>query len=150
MEKDGHLIRELAGLTGVDLAYSDDRMCDIAVDGRIVVLRYRPEDDDWLYFGVVSDPDDGPSRGVLAKALELNLFGAETLGMHLGLFGNALVLSGSVPMEGLTAESLAERLLLLSRQIGKLAAKLENDCKADDAGLSGEVSSPWEAGFMQV
>ena len=150
MEKDELLVRELSELTGVELAYSDDKTCDLSVDGRIVVLRYRPEDDDWLYFGVVSETEDDQSREVLAKALKLNLFGSETLGMHLGLFGNALVLSGSVPMDGLTAENFAERLLFLSRHIGKLAEKLEVGSGSDDMRSSEEIPSPWGAGFMQV
>ena len=150
MEKDELLVRELSELIGVELSYSDDRTCDLAVDGRIVVLRYRPDDDDWLYFGVVSESEDDQPRGLLAKALELNLFGSETLGMHLGLFGNALVLSGSVPMDGLTAESFAERLLFLSRHIGKLAEKLEVESGSDDMQQTEGMPSPWNAGFMQV
>ena len=150
MEKDELLVRELSELIGVELAYSDDKTCDLAVDGRIVVLRYRPEDDDWLYFGVVSEPEDDQTRGVLVKALELNLFGSETLGMHLGLFGNALVLSGTLPMEGLTAEDFAERLLFLSRHIGKLAEKLEIESDSGNMQPSGDSLSPWGAGFMQV
>ena len=150
MEKDELLVRELSELIGVELAYSDDKTCDLAVDGRIVVLRYRPEDDDWLYFGVVSEPEDDQTRGVLVKALELNLFGSETLGMHLGLFGNALVLSGTLPMEGLTAEDFAERLLFLSRHIGKLAEKLEIESDSGNMQPPGDSLSPWGAGFMQV
>ena len=150
MEKDELLVRELSELIGVELAYSDDKTCDLAVDGRIVVLRYRPEDDDWLYFGVVSEPEDDQPRETLTKALELNLFGSETLGMHLGLFGNALVLSGTLPMEGLTAEDFAERLLFLSRHIGKLAEKLEIESDSGNMQPSGDSLSPWGAGFMQV
>ena len=150
MEKDELLVRELSELIGVELSYSDDRTCDLAVDGRIVVLRYRPDDDDWLYFGVVSESEDDQPRGLLAKALELNLFGSETLGMHLGLFGNALVLSGSVPMDGLTAGNFAERLLFLSRHIGKLAEKLEVESGSDDMRQTEDMPSPWGAGFMQV
>ena len=150
MEKDELLVGELSELIGVELSYSDDRTCDLAVDGRIVVLRYRPDDDDWLYFGVVSESEDDQPRGLLAKALELNLFGSETLGMHLGLFGNALVLSGSVPMDGLTAENFAERLLFLSRHIGKLAEKLEVESGSDDMQQTEDMPSPWGAGFMQV
>ena len=150
MEKDELLVRELSELIGVELSYSDDKTCDLAVDGRIVVLRYRPDDDDWLYFGVVSETEDDQSREVLAKALKLNLFGSETLGMHLGLFGNALVLSGSVPMDGLTAENFAERLLFLSRHIGKLAEKLEIESDSGNMQPSGDSLSPWGAGFMQV
>ena len=150
MEKDELLVRELSELIGVELSYSDDKTCDLAVDGRIVVLRYRPDDDDWLYFGVVSETEDDQSREVLEKALELNLFGSETLGMHLGLFGNALVLSGTLPMEGLTAEDFAERLLFLSRHIGKLAEKLEIESDSGNMQPSGDSLSPWGAGFMQV
>ena len=150
MEKDELLVRELSELIGVELAYSDDKTCDLAVDGRIVVLRYRPEDDDWLYFGVVSEPEDDQPRETLTKALELNLFGSETLGMHLGLFGNALVLSGTLPMEGLTAEDFAERLLFLSRHIGKLAEKLEIESDLGNMQPPGDSLSPWGAGFMQV
>ena len=150
MEKDELLVRELSELIGVELAYSDDKTCDLAVDGRIVVLRYRPEDDDWLYFGVVSEPEDDQPRETLTKALELNLFGSETLGMHLGLFGNALVLSGTLPMEGLTAEDFAESLLFLSRHIGKLAEKLEIESDSGNMQPPGDSLSPWGAGFMQV
>ena len=150
MEKDKLLIRELSEMIGVELGYSDDRTCDLAADGRIVVLRYRPDNDDWLYFGVVSEPDGEQPREVLAKALEMNLFGAETQGLHLGLFGNALVLSGAVPMEGLTAENLADRLLSLSRHIGKIAEKLEGENGTDDTRPTEEMPSPWGAGFMQV
>ena len=102
------------------------------------------------YFGVVSEPEDDQPRGVLVKALELNLFGSETLGMHLGLFGNALVLSGTLPMEGLTAEDFAERLLFLSRHIGKLAEKLEIESDSGNMQPPGDSLSPWGAGFMQV
>ena len=151
MEKDELLIRELSDLTGVEMEYSGDRMCDLAVDGRIVVLRYRPEEDDWLYFGVVSEPEDEQPREVLAKALELNLFGSETKGLHLGLFGNALVLSGSVPMEGLTVEGFAERLLSLSRHIANLAEKIgESGSGVENAQLLGESPFQWGSGFMQV
>ena len=108
MEKEKLLVSELSGLTGVELELSSDGICELAVEDRIVVLRYRPDDDDWLYFGVVAEPEDGPGKQMMEKALRLNLFGAETLGFHLGLFGKALILSGSAAMDGLTAETIDE------------------------------------------
>ena len=152
MEKDELLIRELSELIGVDLGYSDDKTCDLAVDGRIVVLRYRPEDDDWLYFGVVSEPEGEQPREALVKALEMNLFGSETKGLHLGLFGgSAIVLSGTLPMDGLTAESFAERILFLSRHIGKIAEELGGvGCEADEVRLPEDIPSFWSSDFMQV
>ena len=85
----------------------------------------------------------------MGYALAMNLFGAETLGLHLGLFGDALILSGTVAMEGLTAESLAERLISLSRHIGKLAEKLESG-DAETAPRGEDLSLQWDSGFMQV
>lgn len=149
MEKEELLIKELSELTGAEMELSPDKTCDLTVEDRIVVLRYRPEDDDWLYFGIIAEPDGGPSKEMLAKALELNLFGAETLGLHLGLFGDALILSGAAAMDGLTAEAFAEKLLFLSRQMERLAEKLSAE-EVESAQDSGEVSSPWDSGFMQV
>ena len=150
MEKDELLISELSDLIGVDLEYSDDKTCDLAADGRIVVLRYRPEDEDWLYFGVVCETDDELPRETLMKALEMNLFGAETKGLYLGLFSNALVLSGSVSMDGLTAEIFADRILFLSRQIGKLVEKLEGENVTDGVKAIEDISFPLGSGFLQV
>ncbi len=148
MEKEELLINELSELIGVELNLSADKICDLVVDERIVVLRYRPDDDSWLYFGVVHEESDDFSGRILKKALELNLFGIETHGFHLGLFGNALVLSGSVNMDGLTAEYFAEKILALSRHIGELAEKL--NANSVESCVAEEVSDPWNTGFMQV
>ena len=53
-------------------------------------------------------------------------------------------------MDGLTAENFAERLLFLSRHIGKLAEMLEVGSGSDDMRSSEEIPSPWGEGFMQV
>lgn len=149
MKKDELLIKELSDLIGVELEYSVGKTCDLVAEERVVVLRYCEKDESWLYFGVVFEPEGELSRDILVKALELNLFGGETLGFHLGLFGNALVLSGSVAMEGLTAESFADRILAISRHIGKLAERLDEDCMAG-ARQPEDISTPWGSGFMQV
>ena len=149
MEKEDLLIKELSELTGAEMDLSPDKTCDLTVEDRIVVLRYRPEDDDWLYFGIMAEPEGGPSREMLAKALELNLFGSETLGLHLGLFGDALILSGTVGMDGLTAESFAEKLLFFSRKMNNLAEKLSVE-DVETVSNAGEVPLPWGSGFMQA
>ena len=100
------LIQELAALTGADVA--------LAPDG-------------------VAEP---LARDVLARALSFNLFGAESLGLHVGLFANALVLSTTCPAAGLTAEAFAERLLFLSAQIDALGRKLVSDADAAPAAAA--------------
>ena len=53
MEKAKLLIKELAELTSTEINFTADNICEIVVEDRLILLRYRPEDNDWLYFGVV-------------------------------------------------------------------------------------------------
>lgn len=125
------LIQELAALTGADVALAPDGVAALVADGNALSLRWREEDQDWLCYGVVLDGGAEPlARDVLARALSFNLFGAESLGLHVGLFANALVLSTTCPAAGLTAEAFAERLLFLSAQIDALGRKLVSDADA--------------------
>ena len=52
-------------------------------------------------------------------------------------------------MNGLTAETLAEKLLLFARHIVKLAEDLESP-EVEEAPSGMEIPSPWGSGFMQV
>ena len=151
MDKAELLIGELAELTGVDVSLDASGFCELEVDGNLIVLRHRPSSEDWLCFGVVRDGgEEGLPREVLAKALELGLFGTETGGCHLGLYGNALVLSDTMPLAGLVASAFAERILDLSRRITHLSGKLE-ELVSPMAGLDGEnILSGLGDRFIQV
>ena len=148
MEKAKLLINELAELTSTEINFTADNICEIVVEDRLILLRYRPEDDDWLYFGVVFESEE-LSREILEKALSSNLFGAETLGLHLGRFNQSLILSGTSEMEGLNAETLAQKLLFLARQINVLSEKLGDNESSQEESIS-VVSSPLDTVFMQV
>ena len=131
------LIRELAEVSGVDITLDGYGTCEAVVEGNIIVMRYRPEDGDWLIFGVVRDTGEELTREVLAKALEMSLVGAATKGLHLGLYSQALVLSDKVPADGLSAEALAERLVFLSQRINALAEKFETgECEFHETAES--------------
>ena len=119
------LIQELAALTGADVTLSPEGVAELVADGNALTLRWREEDQDWLCYGVALDGGDVPlAREVLARALEFNLFGADSLGLHVGLFAHAVVLSATCPAADLTAEAFAERLLFLSAQIDALGRRL--------------------------
>ena len=119
------LIQELAALTGADVALSPEGVAELVADGNALTLRWREEDQDWLCYGVALDGGCDPlSREALARALEFNLFGADALGLHVGLFANAIVLSTTCPAAGLTAEAFAGKLLFLSAQIDALGKRL--------------------------
>lgn len=149
MGKEEQLIRDLSEITGADIALTHDQTCEVAVDDRIVMLRYRDvPDDDWLYFSIVSQQDGEVPRGVLAKALSLDLFGAETLGLHLGLFGNALILSGTLDAAGLTAETLAERIVFLARHAASLEEKLGEQEPEESLPLPDPLLAAFGNGFI--
>ncbi len=151
MDKAELLIGELAELTGIDAKLDESGFCELEADGNLVVLRHRPSSEDWLCFGVVRDGgEEELPREILAKALELALFGTETGGCHLGLHGNALVLSDTVPSDGLAAAAFAERILDLSRRVTYLSGKLEKAVAPAD-GLDGEnILSGLGDRFIQV
>ena len=71
MEKAKLLIKELAELTSTEINFTADNICEIVVEDRLILLRYRPEDNDWLYYGVVFESEE-LSREILEKALSLN------------------------------------------------------------------------------
>lgn len=125
MNKESLLIKELAEVTGTELELDASGMCELVADDNLIVLRYREASEDWLCFGVVLEGGDGTvPRATLAKALELSLFGAGTVGLSLGLHGNALVLSDCVSSVDLTAEAFADRILFLSRRISSISELL--------------------------
>ena len=55
MEKAKLLIEELSRLTGNEIEFSQDGVSELAVEDRLLMLRYRPQDEDWRYFGFSSE-----------------------------------------------------------------------------------------------
>ena len=120
-------INALSEALETKLEIASDRLCDVEVDGRLVVLRPvgEAEASIMMFALVAGAPEDGElSAEVKDRALSMNLFGTNTLGGHLGLFGQSLVLSAP-PMEatGLTAEAFAENMLAFSRFAGEMEQK---------------------------
>ena len=124
-------INALAEALETKLEVASDRLCDVEVDGRLIVLRPigEAEASIMMFALVAGASDDGTlSAEVKDRALSMNLFGTETLGGHLGLFRESIVLSApTIEATGLTAESLAENLLAFSRFAGEIAQKLVED-----------------------
>ena len=54
-----------------------------------------------------------PEPMTMRKALSLAAHGLGTGGFYLGISGGMFVLSGSMPLEGASAEDFANKLLLL-------------------------------------
>jgi len=105
------LIHDFAASTGLPLEIDAQDACTLETDGLFVTIQYRRDRDDVALFSSVSDPGAALPPETLRTALGLACNGAGTRGNFLGLFDGALLLSTFLPMEGLTAESLAPRIL---------------------------------------
>ena len=121
-------INALAEALETKLEIASDRLCDVEVDGRLVVLRPvgEAEESIMMFALVAGAPEDGelPAE-VKDRALSMNLFGTNTLGGHLGLFGQSIILSApAIEATGLSAEAFAEKMLAFSRFAGEMEQKL--------------------------
>ena len=127
------LLSEFAEATGVAVDLTSDSV-SLSADGTPVYVQHRADKDDIVIF-TFPVGDSIPERPMMARALELSFNGSGTGGNFLGIRENAFVLSCVVPLEGLTAEAFAKRMLALcaaSDDVGKsLMAALTEDVIAE-------------------
>jgi len=117
------IIGEIAEASGAQIAIQADRVAEIAVDGTIVLVK--PTDaveTAVMLFAVLVDETAGEAQ--LKKALELSLFGRETAGGAIGLFVDSLVYSVRQPLEGLSVQEFAERLVRFAHDAQRLSEAL--------------------------
>lgn len=122
------LLSELGDGLGIALKSDSDGIADLSVEDRMVTLRADATGERELtaFTAVASAPEGGFPPQTLKRALAMNLFGKDVVGHHLGLFASTLYLSATIPLADLQCEDLADRLLVLARLAGTLAASLEN------------------------
>ena len=147
------ILAALGSALGTDLSPASDGIAQIVAENRIVLLR--PEDNGesaTLFSSLATLPDDmdgAPARRVLENALSLNLFGRDTLGGHLGLFVDTIFLSRNIPLDGLSAEDLGDRLIAFSRLATELAGKLDPSPSEPPAD-SRSGPDPFRAGLLRI
>lgn len=134
------LVSELGDGLGIKFALDDSGVVEMFVEGHAVLLRADETGEcELTAFTVLAvAPEGGFPPETLRRALEMNLFGRDVAGHHLGLFADSLVLSANLPITGLTAEGLADRIVMLARLAGELSGSLEltSDAPAESAGPS--------------
>lgn len=138
-------IQALSQTFGQTLSTSDETQTyTLRVDGEEIYLRYIPEDDLWLYFGFVTDFMRPTTPEQLEKALELNLFGRGTAGLHLGLIGQAIALSGSLPLSESDPDRLIEALAQLAQHLSPLLREIEASNEEPSPQISEEIRETGE------
>ena len=133
------ILSELGEGLGLDLAPDGSGVAEVCAEDRVVLLRADETGERELtVFAVVSTaPEGGFPAVTLERALSANLFGREVAGLHLGLFADTLILSDSLPLENLSAEALAERIVMLARLAGKLSGMLASPAPAAAPDVGG-------------
>ncbi len=137
-------IKTLSEATGAKIDIGLDRIAMVNVEGDMVLLRPSGEEESGLTaFSIVAEggDDDPLPRSVLELALEMNLFGINTCEGHIGLIKGSLVFSLSRPLEGTSAEAVAEQLVAFSRLSKEIKASLDEARERGGAkDAPGEVS----------
>ena len=113
---------------GLDLALDADGIVDLSVSGRQVTVHHVEASADWTYSTIVraGTATEPISEATLRRALELSLMGAGTNRHALGLYGEALILSGHADGHVVTPEGFFEMLLLLARTAESLESELRD------------------------
>ena len=132
------LLAEFSEKTGMSFAQARDGSVSLEADGVYMTLQSREARGDVLFFSFPFG-DLKPEAATMAKALALAAHGLGTDGFYLGISGDAFVLSGAMPLEGASAEDLANRLLSLAAATGKVEKALARAfAEYAQAGVEGE------------
>ncbi len=119
------------GLAG--LALDENYACTIATDDNLITLQYQPQDRTFLVFAPVLSADESFSAPVLEYALEANLFGRDTLGMHLGYYSpiSALVLSAAVGEDEKSVQEFMDYLSFFAAELAKWQSNIQSKIDAN-------------------
>lgn len=119
------LIAEFAEKTGHQFAPSADGSVSLEADGVLITVQSREDRGDVVLFAFPVG-DMKPEPATMQKALELGAHGAGTDGFYLGISAEAFVLSGVMPLDGVSAENLAMKLLSLAAASKNVSSALEH------------------------
>ena len=155
-------LQRLSEASGSNIEIGEDRVANVVVEDRVITLKPSDEAESALTaFTVVARCDDSGRfpLDTLETALSMDLFGARTLGGHIGLFGGALFLSRTIAVDGLSPEALAEEFVALVRLANEIERELGGESAAQGGGESAALDPAPEdiprlnfglGGFMQV
>ena len=129
------LIADFSSKTGLGLVPDERQGCLLETEGIIITIQYRQGEDDIVIFAPVTDPDSGVAltKTMCEKALSLSYNGKGTNGATLGLFDGNLILSVHLPMQGLNAEALGDKLMTFADAAVSTRAEIAAAANASEA-----------------
>ncbi len=128
-------IKELGKNLGIeDLALDYNHTCSLASDDNIITIQYQPQDDTYLFYAPLYNNSEGFSLEVYKTCLSLNLFGYETLGMHLGFHEelNTIILSANKDVQNMPMNDMINFLELFVFMIKKCKTVIEKHIEDEE------------------
>ena len=142
------LVADFAEKTGVEPGKLGADNFDVEADGVVVSAQYRAERDDCVIFSLPLE-DVRPDGPMLRRALELAANGTGTDGHFLGLREGMFMLSAVLPLEGLSADDLGRRILMLAAASKRVADELSR-ASAEGGGAADSPQNSDDSDFMWV
>lgn len=135
------LLKEIGTGLGTEPNPGSDGIAELLCEGRVVLFRPFMDGEGVTFFSVVGEAGDGD----LEAALSMNLFGRDTLGGHLGLFGKTLIFSQNILPGALKLATLSECLVAFARLANEIAGRFGEGGEAAPGARSGQSGGP---GFL--
>ena len=142
------LVADFAEKTGVEPGKLGADNFDVEADGVVVSAQYRAERDDCVIFSLPLE-DAQPDGPMLRRALELAADGNGTGGHFLGIREGMFMLSAVLPLEGLSADDLGRRILMLAAASKRVADELSR-ASAEGGGAADSPQNSDDSDFMWV
>ena len=142
------LVADFAEKTGVEPGKLGADNFDVEADGVVVSAQYRAERDDCVIFSLPLE-DAEPDGPMLRRALELAADGNGTGGHFLGIREGMFMLSAVLPLEGLSADDLGRRILMLAAASKRVADELSR-ASAEGGGAADSPQNSDDSDFMWV
>lgn len=147
------LIADFSAMTGLELVPDERQGCFLETEGVIITIQYRQHLDEIVIFAPVTDADaEIPlTKEMYAKALSLAYDGKRTGGASLGLFDGNLILSVHLPLQGLDASTLGDKLMAFADAAVSAKAEIANAANAAEPTESdNDTPSDSLADFIRV
>ena len=143
------LVADFAEKTGVEPGKLGADNFDVEADGVVVSAQYRAERDDCVIFSLPLE-DAQPDGPMLRRALELAADGNGTGGHFLGIREGMFMLSAVLPLEGLSADDLGRRILMLAAASKRVADELSRASAEGDGSAADSAQDSKGGDFMWV
>ena len=112
---------ELGKKFDTELILNEQYACSMLVEGVLINFQYQKYDETLLMYGLVAYSENGFNTAQLERALQADLFGYESLTVHLGFYKamHSLVLSTAKQENELDTEEFAKLVLVFTQQVKK-------------------------------